>query len=217
MSTSGSCEQPHCVTLQQTLIEPAKRSRGIDQVDLKDPVSNAPQFIEIAHGLRIFRRYPRQGLFARNMRMGELADQVTGDLLRERVKLGAGDVGMSVIVTPHSLEDDRKIGNEATSGMIAKHVGSADVRLPVLEHRAEVDVDNIVAIDRANRRIVGGDRQGIRAGPDDALVPVLLDAKPLQCNLVNVMLDVALASPGLQETVSLDRIEQTKRFVLGRN
>jgi hypothetical protein len=41
------------VTLQQTLIEPAKRSRAIDQVDLKDPVSNAPQFIEIAHGLRI--------------------------------------------------------------------------------------------------------------------------------------------------------------------
>lgn len=57
--------------------------RAIDQVDLKDPVSNAPQFIEIAHGLRIFRRYPRQGLFARYMRMGELADQVTGDLPAE--------------------------------------------------------------------------------------------------------------------------------------
>jgi hypothetical protein len=59
------------MTLQQTLIEPAERSRAIDETDLKDPVSNAPQFIEIAHGLRIFRRYPCEGLFAGNMRMSE--------------------------------------------------------------------------------------------------------------------------------------------------
>jgi hypothetical protein len=79
-------------------------------VDLKDPVSNATAFIEIAHRFRIFRCYARQGLFTGNMRMGELADQVTGDfpaedpacivgtLLCERIKLRAGDVGMSVIV-----------------------------------------------------------------------------------------------------------------------
>ena len=63
MTSRGAQVSNHIVvTLEQTLIAPAKRSRAIDQVDLKDPVSNAPQFIEIAHGPRIFRRYPRQRL-----------------------------------------------------------------------------------------------------------------------------------------------------------
>lgn len=187
-------------------------------------MANAPQLIEIAHWLRVFGRDSGPCLFTGDMRMRELADQVARDLsaehpsrlagafLRERIKLRAGDVGARVIVTLDLLEDDRKIGNQPASGMMTEHIGSTNVGFPVFKDRAKVDIDDIVAIDRANRRIVGCNRQRIRTGTHDALVPVLLYAKPFQRDLVDILLDLLLATSGPQETFPFDGIERAERL-----
>src|SRR5262249_28072530 len=143
----------------------------VDQMYLEDPVPDTSQFVEIAHRLRILRRDPGQGLLAGNMRVRELADQMAGNfaakypasfvgaLLRERIKLRTGDVGAGVKMSLHPIENDRQVGDQYPSGMPAEYIGTANVCLPVFEDRAEIDVDDVVVLDRANGWIIRRNRQ----------------------------------------------------------
>jgi hypothetical protein len=107
-----------------------------------------------------------------------------------------------------SIENGRKRLDQRRSGMTAKDIGPAEVGFPILKHGPEIDIDDVVALDVANGRVVGCDRQRIRPGPHDALVPVLLHAKLLQGDRVDFLFNFPLGSARPDKFTPLDLVKQ---------
>jgi hypothetical protein len=107
------------------------------------------------------------------------------------------------------VEDNRQRVDQRCSGVIAQDIGAAEISFPVLEDRPQIDIDNIVALDVANGRVVGRKRQRIWAGPHDALVPMFLDAELLQRDRVNVLLYFSLGSDGPDKSASFDLVKES--------
>src|SRR5712672_757565 len=101
--------------------------------------------------------------------------------------------------------------------MVSQDVGPSEVSLPILKHRSKIDINDIVRLDRARRRIVGGNRQRVRAGSHDTLMPMLLDTKFLQGDGIDVFFDLALVPAGLKEATLFDFFEQLFSSLLGRD
>src|ERR1700752_1442629 len=76
--------------------------------------------------------------------------------------------------------------------MIAQDVGPAEIGFPVFKDRSQINIDDIIGLNAADRRVVGSNRQSIGAGPYDTLVPVLLDAELLQSDRIDFLLDLSL-------------------------
>jgi hypothetical protein len=190
-------------------------------MDLQYPVPVAAQVILLAHRVGVGWPDECEAALDRPTGVREFAQQVAGDraaedpaglvggLLGKGVELGAGDAGGSVEVTLHALEHPRQIVNELALRLrSAKGVGAPDVGLPRLEHRAEIDIDGVVGLDRAHVWIVGGGCERVRTGTHNASVPVLGDAEPLLGQGEDVFLDLALGPTWRNQAGGLDGAEE---------
>lgn len=115
------------------------------------------------------------------------------------------------------VEDDRQRFDQRCSGVITQNVGAAKIGFPVLEHRPQIEIDDVVPLDVANRRVIGRKRQRIGAGARDALVPMFLDAELLQRNGVNFLFDVSLGSARPDKSAPFDLVKQRRCALLGGN
>src|ERR1700761_9690329 len=92
--------------------------------------------------------------------------------------------------------------------MAAEDIGSPEIGFPILEDGSEIDIDDIVGLDRTVRRVVGGNGQRVGTRSHDALMPMLLDAEIVERDGVDLLLDLALVAAGSKQASPLDFIEQ---------
>lgn len=92
--------------------------------------------------------------------------------------------------------------------IVAHHIGAADIRLPFVEHRPQIEEHRVVRRDDAHRRVVGEDPHRVGAGANDALVPVLLHPERLLRQDIDVRVDFGLAGARTHQAPGLDRRQQ---------
>ena len=93
-------------------------------------------------------------------------------------ELLAGHLGVRLEEVSAGPPHDREVVAQAVlDGVVAQHEGASEVGLPPLEDRPEVAEHHVVVGDDPVRRVLVVGLQGVRAGPDDPLVPVPVDAE----------------------------------------
>ncbi len=88
-------------------------------------------------------------------------------------QLGTGDVGMAVEVVPPGLPHPRqRVTHRELVRVVAEHERAAEVGLPLLEDRAEVQERDVAVGDHPIRGMLLERLQGVLAGPHDAPMPM---------------------------------------------
>ena len=101
-----------------------------------------------------------------------------GRLDGEVEQLGAGDVGMVVeVVAPGLPYPWQRIADGEFVRVVAEHVGAAEVGLPLLEDRTEVEEHDVVVGDGPVRWMLLERLQGVLAGAHDPPMPVSGDSE----------------------------------------
>lgn len=151
---------------------------------------------------------------------GDLAAEqpaaVFGLLMRDGVELRAGDIRVRREPRLDRIEHHQQVGAQpALGGVRADRIAAPDIRLPIAEHRAEIEKDDIVL---RNDPIGGGfpgDTQSIDPGPHDAIVPMLGHAEIARRDGEDVALDLQLGTAGGDDPGGLDRVEQRQPPTFG--
>ncbi len=156
---------------------------------------NAPDVRELPHDVARDRAAENPARFGRG-------------LPREGVELRTGDVGRRFVVRFHDIEEPGQVGDEAFLFRIAtQRIGAAEIGLPIAEHRTEVEIDRVLGLDHAHRRLLMEGEDRVRAGAHDALVPVDLDPEVALGEDADVVVDLGLEPPRRHQPRALDRVE----------
>src|ERR1700722_6525913 len=220
-------QEDQALEVKQFLKEPAELPAGLDQVYLEDPVAAPAELVPPAHRLVAAGSDVGLYLLALDLLVRELAHPAPRDLAAERppgvagqlhhvrVQLLAGDVRTRLEEPPPGVEDDRqRVPQPRLDRIVPEHERPAEVGLPLLENRAEVAEGNVVVGDPAVRRVRPVRLQGVRAGPDDPLVPVLVHAEHLGRQVPDLVARLDLADARRDDPARLDGREQLRRLGL---
>jgi hypothetical protein len=90
------------------------------------------------------------------------------------VEFSASYFGVGVVILLQGIEYLWQIQAQLSFLWIVAHdIGVADIGLPLIEHRAEVEKDCVVFADFVNWGVFGEDADRVGASADDPFVPVL--------------------------------------------
>ena len=110
----------------------------------------------------------------------------------------------------------RDIGGELVLfRIVAEHDRQAEVGLPIAEHRAEVEVQDIVVGERVIRRVRGVRQERVAAGAHDPLVPVRVDVEHFFREREHVVRESALGLAGHDQLAPHALGEQLARSRFG--
>ena len=153
----------------------------------------------------------------------ELPEQMPGDRAAELealgvrqfddvvVQLGAGDSRVAVEVVAPGLPHPRQgVAHGELVRVVAEHEGAAEVGLPLLEDRAQVQERDVALGDHPVRRMLLERLQGVLTGPHDAPMPVRLDPEQFGGQVADLVGQLLLADARADQSAALDLVEQLR-------
>ncbi len=99
--------------------------------------------------------------------------------------------------------------------IVGQYERAAEVGLPLLEDRTEVEEHDVVVGDDPVRRVLTERLQGVLTGSHDPPMPVPRHAEQLFGQFVDLVRQVLLTDTGADHPASLDLVEELRRLVLG--
>ena len=127
------------------------------------------------------------------------------------VQLGAGDLRVAVEVGAPGLPHPRQgIAHGELVRVVAEHVGAAEVGLPLLEDRAQIQECDVALRDHPVRRMLLERLQGVLARPHDASMPVCSDPEQFGSQVPDLVGQLLLTHTRSDQPAALDLLEQLR-------
>ena len=186
-------------------------------MNLQYPVPLSSGSIRHSHPVVILGMDIKSDLVPCDLLVRENANQMSGDgsavlparclrqLLGVRVQFGRRDLRMLLKIL---LAAGKRLFDVAAEfsfeRIVAYNVGPAEICLPFLEHRAEVEKDNVVLTNREVWRIFIIGSQSVRSGAHNAFVPVAGDAEHALGKRVDALINFAFLRSWPNQVLRLD-------------